>query len=377
MANSGKQRSRLPEDFFTTSRIVQEQSRQGESARGKLLFASCRSGHYLAASVVEQYRQQLAQAGYDGHVQHLANIDYQFSDSETCVRLETDVSGHDVFLFQALYDPNSDRTVDENYLAFLIAARTLREWGANHITAVLPYLAYARQDKPTKFQREPTTAKLMADLSREAGIDRLLVWHPHYSQTQGFYGRMPVDVLEALNLFVAEFQHLEGRQDVIAVAPDIGASKFVTYFSRALNLKSAIASKYRPEPEESQVTELIGDFSEKRVAIVLDDMISSGGTVSALIKRLVKENGLETIYVAASHNLCLESAQDRLATLHQDFHLARLVTTNSIPQTESFESLPFVSVLSLANILSRVINRIHYNRSVTDLFYEKERALGQ
>jgi len=365
-----------PEEFFTTNRIARELSQQDESARGKLLFASCRSGHYLAASVVKRYRQQLIQAGHDGNLLYLDQIDYQFSDSETCVRLETDVSGHDVFLFQALYDPNSDRSVDENYMAFLVAARTLREWGANHITAVLPYLAYARQDKPTKFRREPTTAKLMADLSREAGIDRLIVWHPHYSQTQGFYGRMPVDILEALNLFVDEFQHLENRQDVIAVAPDIGASKFVTYFSRALNLKSAIASKHRPKPEETQVTELIGDFSGKRVAIVVDDMISSGGTVDALIKKLVNEKGIETIYVAASHNLCLESARERLATLYGEFRLAKLVTTNSIPQTEQFEALPFVSVLSLADTLSRVINRIHYNRSVTDLFYEKQSSLN-
>jgi ribose-phosphate pyrophosphokinase len=256
-------------------------------------------------------------------------------------------------------------------MAFLIAARTFKEWGANHITAVLPYLAYARQDKPTKFQREPTTAKLMADLSREAGIDRLIVWHPHYSQTQGFYGTVPVYSLGALNLFVEEFQHFESRDDVIAVAPDIGASKFVTYFSRALNLKSAIASKYRPEPEEVQVTEIIGDFSQKRVAIVLDDMISSGSTIDALVKNLVDKKEMEEIYIATSHNLCLETARHRLASLYHEYRLQKLLVTNSIPQTERFKTLPFVSVLSLAGTLSHVINRIHYNRSVTDLFLDQ------
>jgi ribose-phosphate pyrophosphokinase len=256
-------------------------------------------------------------------------------------------------------------------MAFLIGARTFREWGANHVTAVLPYLAYARQDKPTKFQREPTTAKLMADLSQKAGIDRLIVWHPHYSQTQGFYGTVPVYTLGALNLFIKEFKHFEDRDDVIAVAPDMGASKFVTYFSRALNLKSAIASKNRPEPEEAQVTEIIGDFSEKRVAVVLDDMISSGGTIDAVVKNLVDKKGIEEIYLAASHNLCRETARNRLASLYNEYRLKRLLVTNSIPQTEGFKTLPFVSILSLAGTLSHVINRIHYNRSVTDLFLDQ------
>jgi len=267
--------------FYTPKRFIHEQPQGIESPRGRLLIASCRAGTAMAANIVECYRQYLVEAEDESEILHLTELDYAFSDSELCVRLEQDVSGYDVFLCQSLYDPTTGGNIAENYEAFRIAARTFREWGANHITAVLPYLAYARQDKPTKFKREPTTAKLMADLSVEAGIDRLVVWHPHYPQIHGFYGRIPVDVLEALPLFVNEFRRFEGRDDVIVVAPDVGASKFVTHFSRALNLKSAIASKYRPHPEETVVTEVIGDFKDKHIAIVLDDMISSGGTVSA------------------------------------------------------------------------------------------------
>lgn len=356
--------------FFVPDQLSQEQSEQVESSRGRLLLASCRSGSYLAKAVAEHYRHHLEKAGHSGQMQPLTDIDFQFSDSETCVRLETDVSGYDLFLFQALYDPTSKRSVDENYIAFLSAARALKEWGANHITAVLPYLAYARQDKPTKFKREPTTAKLMADLSIIAGINRLVVWHPHYSQAQGFYGQMPVDVLESLPVFVDEFRHFENRADVIAVAPDVGASKFVTYFSRALQLKSAIASKHRPEPEETRVTEVIGDFSGKNIAIVLDDMVSSGGTVYALIKKLVEDKGIEEVYLAVSHNLCLDSARKRLTELAEDYRLKQVIVTDSIPQTDDFTTLSFVSVRGLADILCRVINRIHYNRPVTDLLYQ-------
>jgi ribose-phosphate pyrophosphokinase len=356
--------------FFTPERFAREQAQRMESMRGRLLIASCCSGTYLSTRVAKRYRELLAEAGGTGDVLHLENIDHRFSDSETRVRLDVHVSGCDVFLLQALFDPVSDRSVDQNYMAFLIAARAFREHGASHVTAVLPYLAYGRQDKPTKFMRETATAKLMADLTIEAGIDRLITWHPHRSQIRGFYGKIPVDMLESLTLFIGEFQRFRDREDVIAVAPDAGASKFVTYFGRALNLKCAIASKHRPRPEEAVISEIIGDFAGKRAAIVLDDMIDSGGTVYALIKKLVEETGVKEVYLGASHNLCTGIALERLLALRADYHLKDVVVTNSIPQTEEFRALPFMSVKCLADTLSRTINRIHYNRSVSELFFQ-------
>jgi ribose-phosphate pyrophosphokinase len=340
-----------------------------ESSRGRLLIVSCCSGNYLATRVVKRYEELLDEMECRGDVLHLENIDFRFSDSETCVRLDIPVNGDDVYLFQALFDPNSERAVDQNHLAFLIAARTLREAGASHVTAVLPYLAYARQDKPTRFMREPTTARLMADLAIAAGVDRLIAWHPHIGQLRGFYAGIPVDLLDPLTLFIEAFQRFKDRGDVIAVAPDAGASKLVTHFGRALNLKCAIASKYRPEPEEAIITEVIGDFAGKRVAIVLDDIISSGGTVYALVTRLVKKMGIQEIYFGVSHNLCIETARERLLDLRTDYHLKEAVVTNSIPQTEEFRALPFVTVRCLSDTLSRTINRIHYNRSISELFY--------
>ncbi len=319
--------------------------------------------------MVERYEQLLKEAGSDDDVLHLADIDVRFSDSETCVRLDTHVSGSDVFLFQALFDPTSHRTIDQNYMAFLIAARTFREHGATHVTGVLPYLAYGRQDKPTKFTREPTTARLMADLSLTAGIDRLIVWDPHCGQVRGFYGGMPVGMLESLSLFIEELGRYRDRDDVIAVAPDVGASKFVTHFGRALNIKCAIASKYRTQPEEVTIAEIIGDFEGKEVAIVLDDMISNGGTIHALIKMLVEEKGIEEVRLGASHNLCLGRARERLLDLNANYRLKEAVVTNSIPQTDEFLNLPFVSVRCLSDTLSRTINRVHYNRSVSEVFY--------
>ena len=354
--------------FLTPRRYAAEREQRIESPRGRLLVASCRSGAALAQEVVERYEQRLSEEGSQEAVAHLSNIDFQFSDGETCVRLDRDVNGHDVFLFQALYDPVSGRSVDENYLAFLIAARAFCEWGANQVTGVLPYLAYSRQDKPTRSEREPTTAELMADLSIEAGLDRLVVWDPHTGRIHGFYGSVPVDGLSPLALFTETFREYRSRDDVIAVAPDAGASKFIMHFARALNVSSAIASKYRPRPEEAEVSEIMGDFEGKRIAIVLDDMINTGGTVEATVRKLVEEKNVEEVHLGVSHNLCTERALERLSSLHAGYNLLDVTVTDSVPQTEQFRSLPFLRVRSLADPLCLVINRIHYNRSVDGIF---------
>ena len=334
------------------------------SPRGELMIASNHSGRAFTEKVVAAYRQLDPRS----HHQYLEALDDRFSDTETVVQLAADVNGNDVFLFQSLYDPTSERSIDENYMAFLIAARAFREWGANHVTAMLPYLAYARQDKPAPFTRQPTTAKLTADLALTAGIDRLVTWHPHLRQIHGFYGGTPVHVIDALGLFVDQFRRFEGRDDVVAVAPDAGASKFVTHFGRALDLPCAIGSKYRPRPEEAVVSEIIGDITAHRIAIVLDDMISSGGTIEALVRQLAAE-GIEEVYVGASHNLCLPIAQRRLQILHDDYNLREVLVTNTIPQTDGFRDLPFLRIHDLSQTLADVVYRIHYNRPVSDLYY--------
>lgn len=353
--------------FFTPRLYNEEQHLRDGSPRGELLIASCRSGEYIAQKIVQHYRALLAENGNSGEVLYLSRLDRQFSDSETCACLENDVSGQDAFLIQSLLDPIAGRSIDENYMAFFTAVRALREWGANYITGVLPYLAYARQDKPTRYTREPTTAKLMADLSIAAGIDRLVTWDPHCTPIHGFYGQTPVDHLEPVNLFACIFKQFQNRPDVILVAPDAGASKMITYLGRLLNVNCAIASKERPRPEEAEITEVIGDFSGKRTAILVDDMISSGGTIYELVKKLAREKNIGEFSLAVSHNLCMPAAYDRLLEMHRRYGLKQMFVTNSVPLTDLFSSLEFLTQICLSGIFSRVINRIHYNRSITDL----------
>ena len=361
--------------FYTPEHYAQSQRRKMETARGRLMIASCCSGSQLSTQIVERYNQLLRKADSNETIQYLDNIDHRFSDSETTVRLNEHVSGYDVFLVQSLYNPESRQSVDQNYMAFLIAARTFRENGARHVTGVLPYLAYARQDKPTKFMREPTTAKLMADLSISTGIDRMISWHPHSDQLHGFYSATPVNLMDPLALFVEEFKKYSNRNDVIAVAPDAGASKFVINLGNAMNIPSAIASKVRPEPEKVITRNIIGNFSGKRTALILDDMISSGGTIYSLAEKLVKEKNIQEITIGVSHNLCSVSALEKMNDLYQNYNLKQLMVTDSIPQTKDFKELPYIKIKSLADTLSRTINRIHYNRSVSQVFYNELKKL--
>lgn len=358
----------VKDDFLTPEDYLHNQAQRQESNRGRLLFASNRSGVNMADKVVQRYGEILKQHNSGGSTLYLPQLDSDFTDTEILVRLEHHVGGYDVYLFQSLFDPTSERSVNDNYMAFLIAARAFKEHGANHITGVLPYLAYARQDKPTRFEREPTTARLMADLSMEAGVDRIIAWHPHASQLYGFYGKTPVNFLDPLAMFMQEFQHLAGQPQVIVVAPDAGAAKLVTHFCRLARLNGAVTSKSRPAPEAVGILDIIGEFQDKRQAIILDDLISSAGTIYELTKKIVLEKGIEEVYIAASHSLCVGPALERLTDLYENYNLKKLYITDSIPQSRAMLSLPFVEIRSLADFICHTINRIHYNQSVSEVF---------
>jgi ribose-phosphate pyrophosphokinase len=338
------------------------------TGRGRLLLASCRSGIGLAQQVYDYYHQCLEVKGEQRVIKTLSPVDRRFSDGEVGVRLDENVRGADVFIFQSLCDPISAASVDDNFMSFLIAVRAFRDHGASNITGVLPYLAYARQDKPTDFMREPITTKLMADFSLTAGLNQLLTWAPH-SHQQGFYSSIKVDALDALSLFSHEFTRFKGCKDVIIVAPDTGAIKFSTKIADNLGVSYALAEKHRPIPGQAKIAHIVGDFSDKKTVIIIDDMIASAGTMVALIEKITTDYPqIESVYIGASHNLCLEPAYNGLTKLYNQSKLKEVVVTNSIPQTDKFLSLPFLKVLCLSQILAHAINRIHYDQSVSACF---------
>lgn len=354
------ERTNRQNNFFITPDNLQQHMRYDRSPSGWLAFASCQSGSAIAQRTLDRYHTHLQAAGLDFDLPHLKGIDFRFSDQETCARLEQGVRGADVYLFQSLVDPASERSVDENLMALLTAARALREWGTNHLTAVLPYLAYARQEKSSRGRREPVTARLVADLIHTAGIQQVVTWDPHGAEIQGFFDGLPVIRLSAANLFVQAFEQFRGREEVIAIAPDAGAAARVLEFCQALDIAHGVTRKQRPRPEEAVVSSISGDFHGCRTAIILDDMISSGGTISAVIDRLVEFYGIETIHVGVSHLLGRQFALTRLREYHSRGMLASLVVTDSIPPGYARQSLPFIKVKTLADIFARVVNRLHY-----------------
>ena len=338
--------------------------------RGALVVAACNSGGAMAREIVQAYRGLLKNSDSSSDLVFLEEIERRFFDGETCIRIDHHVGGSDVFLVQSLFNPHAG-SINENYLAFLAAARAFRENGAKHITGIIPYLAYGRQDKPTRLMREPTTAKLMADLSIGAGIDRIVTWHPHSKQIQGFYGTTPVAMLEPDVFFTEELARFRGRGDVILVAPDEGASKLVTSVARELNLSSAIAAKFRLCAQKVERSEIIGNFTDKSIVILIDDIIGSGQTVKAAISEVRKKTDVRELYLCASHHLCLPQTKELFSALAERSGLKNITVTNSIPQTNDFLSLPFFTMRSLSEIMARVINRVHYSRSISEIFQTK------
>ena len=340
----------------------------GHCARGRLLLASCGSGIVLAQKSYEYYQYCVEAKKGKKTIQTLMPVDRRFSDGEAGIRLEEHVRGADVFLFQSLSDPISAASVDDNFMSFFIALRAFRDSGANRITGVLPYLGYARQDKPTDYMREPVTARLIADFCGIAGMNQLLTWAPHSVQ-QGLYGAVKVDALDAQSLLASEFSRFASREDVIIVAPDQGATKLNTKIADILNLSYALAEKHRPKPGVAKIANIVGNFSDKTTVLIFDDMIASAGTMVALIEKIIQDYPqIKNVHIGVSHNLCLEPAYEGLLRLYNNGYLRDVVVTNSIPQTDRFLSLPFFKVLCLSQILAHAINRIHYNRSVSECF---------
>jgi ribose-phosphate pyrophosphokinase len=345
----------------TADRSIAPPSSDELPPRGELLLVSCTAGTAAASRVATGYREIGAEVA-----PHLEAVDARFSDGETSVRLGADVRGRDAFLFQTLLEPTAREAIDHNLLALLIAARALVEWGARHVTAVLPYLAYARQDRPSPLTREPCTARLVADLLVRAGIDRLMVFDPHSPLIPGLFAGITVDVLPALPLLCEEFRRFAGAGDVVAVAPDAGAAERVSRLARALDIPVAVASKRRPRPDEALVTDVEGDFTGKRTALVIDDMISTGGTVSALVERLYRDRGIRNVHLAASHCMATAEALDRLDDLHKRFGLREVVVTDSVPVPPAFASLPYLSIRPLAGLLALAVHRVHHGLPVAD-----------
>jgi ribose-phosphate pyrophosphokinase len=288
----------------------------------------------------------------------------KFRNDECRVEIRENVRGAEVFVIQSICKAPNGQTVNDSLMELLLMIDALSRASAYRISAILPYYGYAKQDKKTK-GREPISAKLVANLMVTAGAKRLVTLDLHAAQIQGFFD-IPVDNLEAtptLSTYL-KAQGMVGN-DVVVVSPDAGGVARAEKFAKKLRSTLAIVFKRRPEPDVSEVTEIVGEVDGK-IAIVVDDMISTGGTLAKAAEALIRR-GATKVITCATHGIF---AGDAVKVLN-DSPIERIIVTNTLPNSEA-ELGPKFKVLSIAQILADAIKRITANRSVSELFAKDE-----
>ncbi|MFL5341432.1 MAG: ribose-phosphate diphosphokinase [Gemmataceae bacterium] len=279
-----------------------------------------------------------------------------FPDGETSVKIEEDVRGRDIFVVQPTCTP-----VNESLMELLIILDAFKRSSASRITAVLPYYGYARQDRKDQ-GRVPITAKLVADLLTTAGAHRVLALDLHAAQIQGFFD-IPVDHLYAVPVIVNYIQTLKiPPQEFVVLSPDEGNIKKSLIYQHKVGGSIAIVDKRRSSATETKQANLIGASLNGKVAVIFDDMISTGGTVAGAAE-VAKRNGARAVYVCATHGVLSDDAVAKL----RDAPIEEVIVTDSIPIPPE-KRLPKIRILSVAGLLAEAIRRIHLNESVSILF---------
>ncbi len=279
----------------------------------------------------------------------------QFADGEIFVKIEESARGQDIFLIQPTCSP-----VNDNLMELLIMIDAFRRASARRITVVLPYYGYARQDKKIK-PREPVTARLVANLITQAGASRVLCLDLHAGQIQGFFD-LPVDHLYAGPL-IAEHLKTEGLYDgnTVVVSPDVGGVARARALAEHLKTPIAIIAKRRPQPNQVEIMEIIGNVSGK-VCVMVDDMIDTGGSIVQGAEALM-DRGATAVHACCTHGILSGTAINRIDCSP----LRSLVVTDTIPLPDS-KRHPKIKVISVAPLLANAIGRIHEDNSVSELF---------
>ncbi len=282
----------------------------------------------------------------------------RFSDGETALEIRENVRGGDVFLIQPVCQPTNDNLMD-----LLVMVDAMKRASAERITAVLPYYGYARQDRRVRSARVPITAKLVANMLSVAGVDRLLTIDLHAEQIQGFFD-IPVDNIYASPLLMVDIWRKK-YSDLIVVSPDVGGVVRARAIAKQLDDSDlAIIDKRRPQPNQSQVMNIIGEVSGK-TCVIVDDLVDTAGTLCQAADAL-KEHGAKRVVALATHAVLSGAAIDNLnkATLDE------LVVTDTIPLSEAAKKCSKIRVLSVAELLGEAIRRIHLDESVSSVYMD-------
>jgi len=295
---------------------------------------------------------ELAQAIAEKSFETLVDAEIgQFPDGETKVKINDNVREKDVFIIQPTGPP-----VDHNIMELLIISDALRRSSAGRVTAVTPYFGYARQDRKDE-SRVPISAKLAIDLFENAGIGRICSIDLHAGQIQGFTN-IPIDHLYARKTIVNAMRDVLDHP--VIAAPDLGAGKKARKIAKMLNTEWAIVDKDREDDKVTRVASIVGHSVRKRNVLIVDDIISSGGTILSAAEAL-KNKGALQVFAAITHGvLCGDAVEQIEASPYLD----KLFVTDSLPGPVTRK----IGRISISTLLANAIKNIHAGESVNDLF---------
>ena len=277
----------------------------------------------------------------------------KFSDGEIQVSIWESVRDCDVYVVQPTCAP-----VNDHLMELLIMIDALKRASAGRINAVIPYYGYARQDRKAK-ARDPITAKLVANLIQAAGADGVISMDLHANQIQGYFD-IPVDHLLGLPILTKYFKE-KNLDNVVVVSPDHGSVTRARNMAERLDAPIAIVDKRRPEPNKSEIMNIIGDIDGKN-CILLDDMIDTAGTICNAASALI-ELGAKNVYACATHGVLSGPAKERL----EKSPIQELVLLNTLPIDDE-KKLDKMTFISVGPIFSEVITRVYQGGSVSTLF---------
>lgn len=280
-----------------------------------------------------------------------------FSDGEISVSINESVRGSDVFVVQSTCEP-----VNDHLMELLIMIDAFKRASAARITAVIPYMGYARQDRKAK-ARDPISAKLVADLITTAGADRVLTMDLHAPQIQGFFN-IPVDHLVGAPILANYFRDLIGskKEEYVVVSPDLGSVTRARNFAARLDCPLAIVDKRRQRANVCEVMNIIGDVRDKNV-ILVDDMIDTAGTLCNAAAAIVEKGGAKKVIAAATHAVLSGPAIDRL----RESVIENVVLLDTIALSEE-KRLDKFTTLTVAPVFSEAIERIYEDKPVSIMF---------
>lgn len=276
----------------------------------------------------------------------------RFACGEIYAKPMETVRGNDVYIVQS-----GTERVNEDYMELFIMIDAMKRSFAGRVHVVIPHFGYARQDRVAT-PREPISAKVMANLLAASGADHVITVHLHSDQTQGFFP-FPVDNLNPRKTFAKYIEKKKIKNGVV-VAPDAGAAKEAGRFAKMLNLPLAVLTKNRPTFNVAEVSSVVGDV-EGKTCIIYDDMIDTAGSVCAAHKALLENGANHDVYLVATHAVFSDPATQRFK--ETGFKEVIVSDTIPVPSKKQFEGL---TVLSVAEMLAKVIQNVHENKSVTN-----------